>query len=94
MAMEFHGLAVSEEEHGMIRFCGYETGQGDERCLVVCHVSHKTLASLAKDGHPTPNELMRVFQQHEALIHAAAAAKFSQGDTSPVITVRDILLRR
>jgi len=92
--MEFHGLAVSEEERGMVRFTGYEPGHDGEPCLVICHVSHKTLASLCKDGHATPGELMRVFERHETLIHAAAAAKFVRGDTSPVVTVRDLLLRR
>jgi hypothetical protein len=92
--MEFHGLAVSEAEHGTVRFTGYETGHDGEPCLVICHVSHKTLASLCKDGHAAPGELMRVFERHQTHIYAAAAAKYAQGDTSPVITVRDILLRR
>ena len=92
--MEFHGLAVSETEHGMIRFTGYETGHDGKSFLVVCHVSHKTLAWLGKDQQASPSELMRIFQQHQRVIHAAAATKFMHGEASPVITARDILLHR
>jgi hypothetical protein len=79
-------------------FTGYEAQTGSEPALVVCHVSHKTLAALCKapldkEGHPAPSDLMRVFERHRAVIEAAAA-RFARGETSPLVTVRDILLKR